>query len=151
MIINSDFKCLPVKLLFHCNYWDGPLSGVCEYQDDKYYFECSDELMFKFAENDPAVVAITDEDFDYHRLRVFTVYKLPEDIMFNIIYNNELFQLVKKSPNWQTAYDAQAKKLPEYFKTPHDFVKEAWQYAIGYTTEDVWDREEYNKKRFKKD
>jgi hypothetical protein len=31
-----------VHLLWHCGYWDGPLSGVCLYQGDRCWFEAID-------------------------------------------------------------------------------------------------------------
>jgi len=45
---NIDFKRegrrIPrheIKLLYHLNYWDGPLSGICSWNDKRYYFVCS--------------------------------------------------------------------------------------------------------------
>lgn len=30
----------PVKFVYHNNYWDGPLSGVCEIDGRRFYFSC---------------------------------------------------------------------------------------------------------------
>ena len=82
---NPNFPCLPVKLLFHNSYYDGPLTGVCEHNGEKLYFYNYEELMFKFPEKDQEAIDITNEDYDFHRLRIFVLFKLPQDIMFNII------------------------------------------------------------------
>ena len=50
-----------LKMLWHCNYWDGPLSGVALYEGEHVWFE------------------LTDDD-DYGDNRVFSLYRLnPED------------------------------------------------------------------------
>ena len=147
---NPDFPCLPVKLLFHDGYYDGPLTGVCEHKGEKLYFHNTEEIWFKFLEKDPTILADKElEDYNYHSLRIYTLYKLPEDIMFNIIHNHELFELVKHSPNWEVAYNIQKKPIPDYFKTWKEFVEATWKYAIGYTTDDVWDNRDYLVERFK--
>lgn len=35
---NKDFPCLEVELLFSETYYDGPLSGVCQYNGEKLFF-----------------------------------------------------------------------------------------------------------------
>jgi hypothetical protein len=144
---NPDFPCLPVKLLFHDGYYDGPLTGVCEYKGEKLYFHNAEEIWFRFPEKNKETIAITNEEYDYHSLRIYTLYRLPEDIMFNIVHNHELFELVKHSPNWENAYNIQKKPIPDYFKTWKDFTEVAWKYAIGYTTDDIWDNKEWLVKR----
>lgn len=153
--MNEEFPCLPVTLLFNNHYYDGPLSGVCEYNGEKLYFWSSEELMFKYPEKDPTVIAVmgeNEEHCNWHRCRVFSLFKLPEDTMEAIISNNELFERLKISKNekWWEEYSKEAKKLPDYFKSYEEFFKVAWQYCVGYTTEDVWNRVEYNKRRFSK-
>lgn len=29
-----------IELIYHSNYWDGPLSGVCKFQGHRYWFDC---------------------------------------------------------------------------------------------------------------
>ena len=36
---------LEVKLLWHCNYWDGPIDGIAEYQNHKYWFQQCDDFL----------------------------------------------------------------------------------------------------------
>jgi hypothetical protein len=31
-----------VRLLWHCRYWDGPLTGICRYQGERYWFAAID-------------------------------------------------------------------------------------------------------------
>lgn len=151
MSINPDFKCLPVTLLFHTAYYDGPLSGLCEYNGEKLYFQSTEELMFKFPEKDPEILASGDEDdkHDYHRLRIYTLYKLPEDLIKKIIFNHDLFERLKRSPVWAAEYEKEKQELPSYFTSHEEFAKVSWQYAYGYTTEDVWDNKEWLRERHK--
>lgn len=145
------FKFLPVKLLFHNEYYDGPLSGVCEYRGEKLYFKLgTEELWFKYAEQDPVKVAIADDECQSHRLRIYTLYKLPQDTMENIIFNHELFSSLKNKDTIHDDYSKQKKELPAYFSSWRSFQENAWQYAIGYTTDDVWDNKEWLEERLRK-
>jgi len=151
MIINSEFKCLPVKIVFHTDYYDGPLAGICEYHGQKLYFRSTEEIWFKYAETDPAVIAITNEDYQFHSLRIYTLYKLPQDIMDTIVFNHDLFEKSKLIEIDKVDYENNLKKLPDYFNTHKEFIEEAWKYAIGYTTDDVWDNKEWLERRLKKE
>jgi hypothetical protein len=152
----NSFPCLPVTLLFNDHYYDGPLSGVCEYQNEKLYFWCVEELMFKYAETDPQIIAMLEEGeepYQMHRCRVFSLFKLPDEIMEIINFNHELFEKLKVSKNekWSEEYSKNSKQLPDYFTSQLEFFKVTWQYCVGYTTEDVWNRDTYNKKRYNLD
>lgn len=69
-----------VKLLYHSNYWDGPLSGVCEYQGKRYWFDClnEDETTVDedgepcFARRRYGIYELTEEEWEeqdvWHRL-----------------------------------------------------------------------------------
>jgi hypothetical protein len=93
------------RMLWHSNYWDGPLSGVMLWNGEKMWFEMFEE---KYVER-----LMSDEDWkewvdyykekyneepdeddriEYDRPRYFKVYKLPEDIMSAIVHNHELFR-----------------------------------------------------------
>ena len=41
---DQDPKSPIVKLIYHSNYYDGPLSGVCTVDDKRYWFELCEEL-----------------------------------------------------------------------------------------------------------
>ena len=154
--MNPDFPCLPVKLLFHHNYYDGPLYGVCEYLGEKLYFWNTEEIWFKNVETNPEIIASEpdpNEHYQMHRLRVYNIYRLPKELMDTIMSNNQLREKYKNSKvdSWQIEYNKEAKKLPDYWNSWDEFSKVSWKWLIGYTTEDVWDREDYNKERLKKD
>ena len=36
---SSQLSRQEVRLLWYCDYWDGPLSGICFYQGQRYWFE----------------------------------------------------------------------------------------------------------------
>jgi hypothetical protein len=150
--MNPEFACLPVTVLFHTHYYDGPLSGVCEHEKEKLYFWCLEELLFKYAETDPQIIASEsnpEELYQYHRCRVFNVYRLPEDIMSIVLANNDLWEELKNSrkDEWHKDYAEKAQKLPEYFDSWEAFAKVSWKWLVGYTTEDVWDRRNWVIKR----
>jgi hypothetical protein len=33
-----------VKILFYYNYWDGPLNGICEYENKMYWYDTVDDI-----------------------------------------------------------------------------------------------------------
>ena len=45
------FKQLPVKVLYHMGYWDGPMSGMCSYNNEILYFSLKDALEFPYLSN----------------------------------------------------------------------------------------------------
>jgi hypothetical protein len=144
------FQCLEVTLLFSNLYYDGPLTGVCTHEGDKLFFWCSEELMFKYAETDPTIIASGDEEdlHQFHRCRIFNLYKLPQELMDDIISNNALWEVMKKDQSKFNNYSEISKKLPDYFKSWDEFSKVAWKWLVGYTTEDVWNTKEWGTKRY---
>lgn len=50
--IKVDLGCVPrieVRFLWHNNWWDGPLEGMCEYKTKKYWYHCHHENYKKTA------------------------------------------------------------------------------------------------------
>jgi hypothetical protein len=83
-----------IKLCWHCNYYDGPISGVCEIEGSKYWFDQirgpQGEIWIKHTDES---FDISDEDsYDYDITRIYRVFRLPEDIMKKVIFNHELFR-----------------------------------------------------------
>lgn len=83
-----------IKLLWHSGYWDGPISGVCEIDGKKFWFDQINgeqgEIWIKHIDEsfDPA-----DEDsFSYDITRIYRVYRLPDDVMNNVELNHDLFR-----------------------------------------------------------
>jgi hypothetical protein len=142
--MNQDFPCLPVKVLYRQQYYDGPLSGICEYNNEKLYFLNVEELMFKFPETDPECIKMAEdakeEPCQYHRCRIFNIYRIPQDCMDALIYNHNLWEDIKLLTTWKEDYLKLSKKLPDTWPEDDEFLEKAWKWLIGYTTEDVWDR-----------
>jgi len=151
--MNQEFPCMAVKLLFTHSRYDGPNSGVCEYNGEKLYFDSLSELMFAFPETDPECIKMDLEDNEepkqYHRLRIYSVYRLPKEVMDVLDYNNQVWEklLEDRVENYSEVYKKVQKPIPgEIF---NNFKTDNWKWRIGYTTEDVWDTREYYKKRNK--
>ena len=53
-----------IKLVYHSNYWDGPLSGVCLYKEKQYWFNCVHDYHDKTEDN---------ESLD---MRIYAIYDL---------------------------------------------------------------------------
>ena len=53
-----------IKLIYHSGYWDGPLSGVCQYKEKRYWFNCVHDYHDKTEEG---------ESLD---MRIYAVYDL---------------------------------------------------------------------------
>lgn len=145
--MNKDFPCMPVKVLFSTKYYDGIMGGICEYNGEKLYFDFSSEDLFKFKPTNDIQIDDSKDEYDYHRLRIFTVYRLPQEQIDILIHNNELWEEYKFVDGGFEWYDHYKKDVGW---TNETFHKQCWQYAIGYTTEDIWDIELYNlnKRRF---
>jgi len=93
------------RMLWHSNYWDGPLSGVILWNGEKAWFDMQEEkynerlipdkewkeyvdyIKEKYNEE-----ADEDDRMEHDRYRYFKVYRLPEEIMNAIVHNHELFR-----------------------------------------------------------
>lgn len=84
-----------IKLLWHSNYWDGPISGVCEIDGEKFWFN-----QFPVSEDGELFVKHINESFDpndedsydYDVVRFYKIYRLPQMTMNDITFNHELFR-----------------------------------------------------------
>jgi hypothetical protein len=77
-----------VKLIYHSGFWDGPLSGVCEYQDKRYWFKCVHDYQ--------------DHSEKILDMRIYGVYELTPKEWENEIHWHTLFQ---KHVGMHTEYD----------------------------------------------
>ena len=66
-------------LLWEDNRWDGPLSGMCELNGEKLYFNCADE-------------AYSQTKRMYKRIRTFNLYMLPLEQLKAREAQHELFR-----------------------------------------------------------
>ena len=85
------------RLLYHSGYYDGPLSGMCLYNDERHWFNCvEDELDF----TDPNTK-------EYLRGRVYVVVKPDLDELKKENVRHALFE---KYVGTHTRYDADGKR-----------------------------------------
>lgn len=116
----EEFDKLPLipkteyKLLWHDDYWDGPVQGMLEYKGEKLYF-----MMHKDGEYKKGTDSFT--------LRTFTVYKLKPDILARQMDWHKLFQRLvgthtdyenetsgkfsaQTHPNWESFFERKKKE-----------------------------------------
>lgn len=91
-------------VLYHLNYWDGALSGVCLWNGKKQYFDVIHEEKKSFYDDWPEWekycrendIEIFDDEDDgeiyYYTDRIFGVYDTPNDVMEILDENHELFR-----------------------------------------------------------
>ena len=93
------------RVLYHLNYWDGALSGVCLWNGKKCYFNTIHEDTWSYMEewsdwekycieNDINIHISDDNDGEilYYTDRIFAVYEAPEEEMNIIQENHDLFR-----------------------------------------------------------
>lgn len=103
------------RMLWHHDYWDGPISGVILWDNEMCWFsqkgddiyikkEISEEEKLELIEmSKKDNISLDDSDFyDYEHWREYDVYKVPDEIMNDIVFNHELF---KKYVGDHTDYD----------------------------------------------
>ena len=107
------------RILYHLNYWDGPISGVVLWDGIKQYFHQIDEIVEKITMSDDEWSSyceecvrdgyeIDNEDrIEYDRYRIFAVYDTPRDYINSIEYDHKQFQ---KYVGNHTDYDIDGKK-----------------------------------------
>lgn len=72
-----DNHMTPVRMLWHSGYWDGFLSGMIEYEGERYWFETSLVGGWEFVGED-----VEDEDDESVYVdRIFNVFKLTDEQM----------------------------------------------------------------------
>lgn len=117
----------PVKLIYHIDYWDGPLSGVCEINGRRLMFKCIHDYhdvpnwrIFKVFDLTPEEWA--DEDYR-HKLFV-------ENVGSHTSYDSNdsrIFEPTQPQTQWDV-YHKESKKI----KTPNYDSKE----ILGYFDSD---------------
>lgn len=107
------------RLLWHHDYWDGPMTGVMLWEGEKCWFEMVEEKHFEVPLTEEeinewadylkiSVDEVEDVDkVDWDRIRWFDVYRIPKEIMESIEYNHELF---RKYVGAHTDYDEEGNR-----------------------------------------
>lgn len=92
------------RILYHMNYWDGPLSGVMLWEGKRMFFNCINEHVVKTLMSPEDLKEVEeylkeqnqtleeDDKYDYDTIRVYGVYDLEPEVMEAIEFNHELFQ-----------------------------------------------------------
>ena len=85
------------RVLYHLNYWDGPISGMCLYNGKLCYFDVVDEIITKTYMDDIQWFSycveclrggykIDDEDrTDQYEERIYGIFETPEDVVVEIV------------------------------------------------------------------
>lgn len=86
----ENYQKLPqlptMRKLWHSNYWDGPLSGMCLIEGQKYWFECVEEWL------DNNSYPEDDDDFETPWYRRFLIWKLTDEQQATIEARHAKFQ-----------------------------------------------------------
>ena len=92
------------RVLYHLNYYDGPISGVCLFEGKKYYFDTIDEVHEEIKMDDlewfkycveclERGYEISPEDrIELNWYRIFAIYETPDNIMNAIEEDHQLFR-----------------------------------------------------------
>lgn len=96
------FEAFTVRLLYACNYYDGPLSGRCIVDGEEYWFELH--------KDHEICVPVEDDDDSFVRLRIFDLIKLTPEQEAQEKYWRDLFER-HVGTHW--LYDENNKKIGE--------------------------------------
>lgn len=96
-----------VKKLWHHGYWDGPISGVCEYNGQKCWFEQIDEFHDKYSDYD-------DDDFSAPWYRRYLVHKLTDEQFHEILVRHQKWQ---RMVGTHCDYDEEGKRASNFHYT----------------------------------
>ena len=77
-----------IQLLWHCNYWDGPITGLLKYQDKKYWFEMCKNYQHYLGLFNEEIEEI--EEFEY--FRCYTIHELTSEELIEEEKRHELFR-----------------------------------------------------------
>lgn len=120
-----------IKLLWHSAYYDGPISGVCEIDTKKFWFDkikgSEGEIWFKHIDEE---FDGTDDSYEYDIIRFYKIYKLPDEVMNTVIINHELF---RKYIGHHTDYENNKRELGCH----PNFMSNWGKYQIEYQKLDV--------------
>lgn len=78
---NTDLEP-DLEMLWHCGYWDGPLSGVALYNGDVVWFEVETDH------------GMDDDETDYplQGLREYSLHELTEEQKMDVVFNHIMFR-----------------------------------------------------------
>lgn len=83
----QNFQKLPeMRKLCHFGYWDGPLSGLCLINGERYWFECIEEWL------DNNSYPEDDDDFEAPWYRRYLIWKLTDAQQADIDARHAKFQ-----------------------------------------------------------
>ncbi len=98
----QKFPQLPtMKKLCHFGYWDGPLSGLCLIDGQKYWYECIEEWL------DNNSYPEDDDDFESPWYRRFLIWKLTDEQLAAIETRHAKFQ---RMVGMHTDYNEEGKR-----------------------------------------
>lgn len=98
-----------IKILYCDDWWDGPMSGICQYKGKYYRFGCTDETFDK-----------KNKDGDPIMERTYTVWKLPFDrLIYEFMWHFDFITNVANNFN----FDDRMKPSDLFKKTSGDFYK----------------------------
>jgi len=92
------------RMLWHHNYWDGPISGVILWNGEYCWFDQIEEVNIETPMNEKDRqdyieycekngYAWHEHDMvDYESYRIYNVYRMPRAVMKSIIHNHSIFQ-----------------------------------------------------------
>lgn len=112
-----------VKFLWHSNYWDGPLSGMCLYQGQKYWFEIIDEF---WSPKPDEVEENFSDDYDPTRTRTFKLIELsPEQLKDETVWHRYFQIMVGRHCD----YDKNGKRVPKRLRYTEESFKKFYDAA----------------------
>jgi hypothetical protein len=92
-IVRNQFSLSKIshpQFLWHCDYWDGPLSGICVHQDKRYWFHVVDEI--DVAVNVKTEQTLHRDDYETCRIFLYSLVELTEEELKKEEYWHDLFE-----------------------------------------------------------
>lgn len=103
--LKDSYQNLPkipeMRKLYHLGYWDGPLSGMCLVDGQKYFFECIEEWL------DNNSYPEDDDDFEAPWYRRYLLWRLTEEQLTSLEERHAKFQ---RMVGRHTDYDENGKR-----------------------------------------
>ena len=98
-----------VKILYSSDYWDGPLNGLCEYENKYYWFGVNTDEEY-------------DEKEDKWSPRIFQMYDIePWQLTYELYWHSIFVTNVYKNTKCKYNFDEQLKN--DRFKIKENFYK----------------------------
>ena len=94
-----------IQMMWHLNYWDGPISGIAKYKDHLYYFSQCDENEDRKEDGSEDDDSKNDDVRDWYRR--YLVYELSKEELDDEVYWHDLF---RKHVGTHTDYDEDGKR-----------------------------------------